>query len=66
MDISNGDHTTMHNGVPPDALVRSGVLERVDNVKRDIGRSKQIWYESVKRDINDWNISKSIVLDRSA
>ena len=48
----------MHNGVPHDASVRSGVLERVDNVKRDIGRSKQIWDESVKRDINDWNIPK--------
>ena len=48
----------MHNGVSPDASVRSGVLERVDNVKRDIGRFKQIWDESVKRDINDWNISK--------
>ena len=36
---------------PPEALVRNGVLERVDNVKRDL---------------KDWNISKEIALDRSA
>ena len=66
MDISNEDHTTMHNGVPPDALVRSGVLERVDNVKRDIGRPKLTWDVSVNRDLKDWNISKEIALDMSA
>ena len=44
----------------------SGVLERVDNVKRDRGRPKLTWYESVKRDLKNWNISKEIVLDRSA
>ena len=43
-----------------------GVLERVDNVKRGRGRSKLTWVESVKRDLKDWNISKEIVLDRSA
>jgi len=46
--------------------VRSGVLERVDNVKRDRGRPKLTWDESVKRDLKDWNISKEITLDRSA
>ena len=44
--------------------MRNGVLERVDNVKR--GRPKLTWDESVKRDLKDWNISKEIVLDRSA
>ena len=46
--------------------MRSGVLERVDNVKRGRGRTKLTWDESVKRDIKDWNISKEIVLDMSA
>ena len=42
---------------PPEAPVRNGVLERVDNVKRGRGRPKLTW---------DWNISKEIALDRSA
>ena len=33
---------------PPEAPVRSGVLERVDIVKRDRGRPKLTWDESVK------------------
>ncbi|KAG2581129.1 hypothetical protein PVAP13_6KG015450 [Panicum virgatum] len=51
---------------PPEAPVRNGVLERVDNVKRGRGRHKLTWGESVKRDLKDWNISKEIALDRSA
>ncbi|KAG2576562.1 hypothetical protein PVAP13_6NG030383 [Panicum virgatum] len=51
---------------PPEAPVRSEVLERVDNVKRGRGRHKLMWDESVKRDLKDWNISKEIALDRSA
>ena len=50
---------------PPEAPVRNGVLERVDNVKRGRGRPKLTWDESVKRDFKDWNISKEIALDRS-
>ena len=50
---------------PPEAPVRN-VLERVDNVKRGRGRPKLTWDESVKSDLKDWNISKEIVLDRSA
>ena len=46
--------------------MRSGVLERVDNVKRGGGRPKLTWDESVKRDLKDWNISKDIALDRNA
>ena len=38
---------------PPDAPVRSGVLERVGNVKRGRGRPKLTWDESVKRDLKD-------------
>ena len=51
---------------PLEVLVRNEVLERVDNVKRGRGRSKLTWDESVKRDLKNWNISKEIVLDRSA
>ena len=50
----------------PEAPVRSGVLEWVDNVKRGRGRLKLTWDESVKRDLKDWNIFKNIALDRSA
>ena len=51
---------------PPEAPVRSGVLKRVDKVKRGRGRPKLIWDESVKRDLKDWNISEEVALDRSA
>ena len=44
----------------------SGVLKRVDKVKRDRGRSKLTCDESVKRDLKDWNISEEVALDRSA
>ena len=43
-----------------------GFVERVDNVKMGRSRPKLTWDESVKRDLKDWNISKEIVLDRSA
>ena len=51
--------------MPPEAPVRNGVLERVDNVKRGRGRPKLTWDESLKRDLKDWNISKEIALDSS-
>ena len=51
---------------PLEAPVHSGVLERVDNIKRGRGRPKLTWDESFKRDLKDWNISKEIALDRSA
>ena len=50
---------------PLEAPVRSGVLKRVDKVKRSKGRPKLTWDESVKRDLKILNISKEIVLDRS-
>jgi hypothetical protein len=46
--------------------VHSGVLKRVDKIKRGRGRPKLTWDESVKRDIKDWNISEEVALDRSA
>ena len=51
---------------PPEAPVRSGVLKRVDSVKRDRGRHKLTSGESVKRDLKEWNISKDLAMDRSA
>ena len=51
---------------PPEAPVCSGVLKRVDKVKRGRGRPKLTWNESVKRDLKDWDISEELVLDRSA
>ena len=50
---------------PPEAPVHSGVLKRVDKVKRGRGRPKLTWDESVKRDLKDWDISKELALDRS-
>jgi hypothetical protein len=46
--------------------VRSGVLKRADNVKSGRGRPNLTWDESVKRDLNEWNISKDLAMDESA
>ena len=46
--------------------MRSGVLKRVDKVKRGRGMSKLTWDGSVKRDFKDWDISEELALDRSA
>ena len=51
---------------PPEAPVCSGVLKRIDNVKKGRGRPRLIWDESVKRDLQGWNISKKLAIDRSA
>ena len=44
----------------------SGVLKRVDKVKRSRGSPKLTWDESVKRDLKNWDISEEVALDRSA
>jgi hypothetical protein len=49
---------------PREAPVRSGILKRVDKVKRGRDRPKLIWDKSIKRDLKDWNISEEVVLDR--
>jgi hypothetical protein len=50
---------------PPEAPVRSGVLDRVGSVRgRD--RPKLTWEEAVKRDIKEWGIPKELVMDRNA
>jgi hypothetical protein len=38
---------------PPEALVRSGVLKRADNVKSSRCRPKLTWDESVKKDLKE-------------
>jgi hypothetical protein len=49
---------------PAKAPVRSGVIRRSGNEKRGRGRSNLTWEESVKRDLNDWCITKELALDR--
>jgi hypothetical protein len=49
---------------PAEAPVRSGVIRRSGNEKRGRGRLNLTWEESVKRDLNDWCITKELVLDR--
>ena len=50
----------------PKAPVCSGVLKRVDNVKRGRGRPKLTWDESVNRDLKYCDISEELALDMSA
>jgi hypothetical protein len=38
---------------PPEAPVRSGVLDRVGSVRRGRGRPKLTWDESVKRELKE-------------
>jgi hypothetical protein len=50
---------------PVGAPTRNGVIRRTGNKKRGRGRPNLIWEESVKRDLNDWCITKELALDRS-
>jgi hypothetical protein len=47
-----------------EAPVRSGVIRRTDNERRDKCRSNLTWEESVKRDLKDWCITEELALDR--
>jgi hypothetical protein len=49
---------------PAEAPVRSGVIRRSSNEKRDRGRANLTWEESVKRYLKDWCITKELALDR--
>jgi hypothetical protein len=51
--------------MPPEAPMGSGVLDRVDSVRRGRGRPKLTWDESVKRDLKEWDIPKELVMDRN-
>jgi hypothetical protein len=41
-----------------------GVIRRTGNKKRGRGRPNLTWEEFVKRDLNDWCITKELALDR--
>jgi hypothetical protein len=47
-----------------EAPVHSGVIRQSGNKKRGRGRQNLTWDESVKRDLNDWCITKELALDR--
>jgi cellulose synthase/poly-beta-1,6-N-acetylglucosamine synthase-like glycosyltransferase len=47
-----------------EAPVRSRVIRRSGNEKRGRGRTNLTYEESVKRDLNDWCITKELALDR--
>ena len=51
---------------PPEAPVRSGILNQDSNMKRGRGRLKLTWVEATKGDLKGWNIPKDLALDRSA
>jgi hypothetical protein len=51
---------------PLEAPVRSGILSHSENTRRERGRPRLTWEEAIKRDLNEWNISKELALDRSA
>jgi hypothetical protein len=48
---------------PVEAPIRSGVIRRSGNEKRDKGWPNLTWEESVKRDLKDWCITKELALD---
>jgi hypothetical protein len=49
---------------PAETPIRNGVIRRTDNKKIDRGWLNLTWKESVKRDLNDWCITKELALDR--
>jgi hypothetical protein len=51
--------------MPLEAPMGSGVLDRVESVRRGRGRPKLTWDESVKRDLKEWDIPKELVMDRN-
>jgi hypothetical protein len=50
---------------PPEAPVRSGILNRPENIRRGRGRPRLTWEEAIKRYLKEWNISKELALDVS-
>jgi hypothetical protein len=51
---------------PPKVSVRSGILSRLENTRRERGRPRLTWEEAIKRYLKECNIPKEFVLDRSA
>jgi hypothetical protein len=48
---------------PAEAPIYNGVIRRTDNKKRGRGRLNLTWEEFLKRDLNDWCITKELALD---
>jgi hypothetical protein len=38
----------------------------MEETRRDRGRPKLTWVETVKRDMRDWNVPEILALDRTA
>ena len=51
---------------PPEAPVRSGILNQNSNMMTSRERPKLTWIEAIKGDLKRWNIPKELALDRSA
>ena len=51
---------------PPEAPIHCGVVRQEINVKRGRGRPKLTWRETIKRDLNGWDIPRDLCSDRSA
>jgi hypothetical protein len=49
---------------PAETPIRNRIIGRTDNEKKDRGRPNLTWKKSVKRDLNDWCITKKLALDR--
>ena len=50
---------------PLEAPVHCGVLSQANNMRRDRGRPKLTWEETIKRDLKAWDISKDLCLNKS-
>jgi hypothetical protein len=51
---------------PHEAPVRSDILIRPNNTRRENDRLWLIWEEAIKRNLKEWNISKELILGMSA
>jgi hypothetical protein len=51
---------------PPEASVRSGILNRPENIRRVRDQPRLAWEETIKKDLKEWNIPKELALNRSA
>jgi hypothetical protein len=51
---------------PPETPVRSGILSRPENTRKERGRPRLIWEKAIKRDLKECNISKELALNMSA
>jgi hypothetical protein len=50
---------------PLEAPIRSGVLSRPQNTRRDRYRPRLTWKEVIKKDLKEWSIPRELALNRS-